>query len=48
MFLNFELIKDLLSYTGFTVDFQQNFYPFSFNYISNKKIKYLVALLVGG
>ena len=34
---NFELIKDLLSYTGFTVDFQQNFYPFHLITLATKK-----------
>ena len=34
---NFELIKDLLSYTGFTVEFQQNFYPFHLITLAIKK-----------
>jgi len=34
---NFELIKDLLSYTGFDVEFQQNFHPFHLITIATKK-----------
>jgi SAM-dependent methyltransferase len=34
---NFELIKELLSYTGFTVDLQQNFYPFHLITLETKK-----------
>jgi SAM-dependent methyltransferase len=34
---NFELIKELLSYTGFSVEFQQNFYPFHLITLVTKK-----------
>ena len=34
---NFELIKELLSYTGFDVEFQQNFHPFHLITIATKK-----------
>jgi len=34
---NFELIKELLSYTGFDVEIQQNFHPFHLITIATKK-----------